>query len=855
MSALSDVQCQSILLIDDTPANLGVMVDQLEDQGFRVFVAQDGEEGLKRACLTLPDLILLDVMMPGLDGLETCRRLKEIESTRNIPVIFMTALTDTADKVEGFKAGGVDYVSKPFQVEELLARVNAHLSLHAMQKRIAAQNAQLQLEVGLRQQAEDDLQCAYAALEASETRYRALVEQSPDAILIERDGCIVFANEAATRLFHAQRPADLLGHTLLTFVAPSGRAAAAQAIDDLISGGTPHTVEEQALRLDGSSVAVAVTRIAFGYQGSPAIQVVARDISESQRMQSQLKHLATHDALTGLPNRTLLMDRLSQTLAYAKRNSIRFMVAFIDLDRFKWVNDNLGHEAGDQLLQTVSRRLSDTLRESDTVARIGGDEFVALMSGADSLDDGFRTINRIVERVSQPITFDDGREISVSCSVGCSTFPEDGAAAEELLGAADAALYQAKQTGRNNLQVFNAELRRRIAGRITLESALRHALERDEFALHYQPQVDLHSGAIVGVEALLRWQHPDYSNLSPTHFIVVAEENGLIAPIGEWVLQQACRQSKAWQDSGLPAIRMAVNLSAKQLHRPGLTALVAQCLASSGLDPAYLELELTESASMDDPDKIIPLLQQFKELGAALVIDDFGTGYSNLRYLTRLPVDKLKLDGSFIREITTDPGQLAIASAVVVLAHRLGLKVVAEMTETEGQVVLLDSLGCDQAQGHFFGAALPGEACAGLLETARLPLPATMGRHQQTRTLLVLDDESSITAAINRLLRNEGYQVLLANHTDEAFELLARHPVGVILSDQRMPGMNGVEFLSIVKRLYPQTVRLIISAHRDFEAAVAAINHGAVHRFLEKPWDDRALRGCLAEAFEQYERG
>jgi len=855
MSVLSDVECRTILLIDDTPANLGVVMAQLEDQGFTVLVAQDGEEGIKRAHLTRPDLILLDVMMPGLDGLETCRRLKELESTRGIPVIFMTALTDTSDKVEGFKAGGVDYVSKPFQLEELLARVNAHLGLHSMQKKIAAQNAQLLLEASLRQQAEVGLQSAYAALESSEARYRALVEHSPDAILIERDGCIVFANEAAARLFHALQPDDLFGHTLLTFVAPSGRAAAAQAIDDLVPGGVPHTVEEQALRLDGSSIAVAVTRIAFDYQGTPAIQVVARDISESQRMHSQLKHLATHDVLTGLPNRSLLLDRLSQTVAHAKRNSTRFMVAFIDLDRFKWVNDNLGHEAGDQLLQTVARRLLDTLRESDTVARIGGDEFVALLSGSDSLDDGLHTINRIVERVSQLITLDNGYEINVSCSVGCSTFPEDGAAAEELLVAADAALYQAKEAGRNNLQVFNAELRRRIAGRLTLETALRHALERDEFELHYQPQVDLRSGAIVGVEALLRWQHPDYSNLSPIHFIVVAEEAGLIGLISEWVLQQACNQCKAWQDSGLPPVHIAVNLSAKQLHRPGLVGVVAQHLASSGLDPVCLELELTESASMEDSGKIIPLLEQLKELGVTLVIDDFGTGYSNLRYLTRLPVDKLKLDGSFIREITTDPGHLAIASAVVVLAHRLGLKVVAEMTETEGQVVLLDSLGCDQAQGYFFGPAVSAEACAKLLKTAKLPLPATMGRVPQARTLLIVDDESAITAAIKRLLRNEGYQILLANNAEEAFELLARHSVGVILSDQRMPGMSGVEFLSIVKRLYPQTVRLIISAHRDFEAAVDAINHGAVHRFLEKPWNDRALRECLVGAFEQYERG
>ena len=442
MNGSFDTRSANILVVDDTPANLGVITDQLEEQGFRVAVAQDGEEAIRRAQRIRPDLILLDVMLPGIDGFETCRRLKRDEQTRDTPVVFMTALTDSADKVKGFVAGGVDYVTKPFEAQEVLARVKTHLSLHAMQQAIAQQNRLLQHEIDVRHQAE-------AALRDSEARYRTLVELSPDAIMIEQEGRIVFANGAAARLFRADRPEALLGQALLTLVAPSHRAQAALAMHDLAPGTEPHLVEEQALRLDKSTVDVAVTRLPFHYQGRPAIQVVARDISESKRLQTQLKHLATHDALTGLPNRVLLMDRLSQALAYARRNHQRFMVALIDLDHFKWVNDSMGHEAGDKLLRVVSERILGCLRQCDTLARIGGDEFVVLFQDSDHQEQAVLALNRMVSRVSEPVVIDGGREIDISCSVGCSSFPDDGLDAEDLLRAADAAMYQAKQSGRN----------------------------------------------------------------------------------------------------------------------------------------------------------------------------------------------------------------------------------------------------------------------------------------------------------------------------------------------------------------------------------------------------------------------
>lgn len=842
MNGSFDARSANILVVDDTPENLGVIVDQLEEQGFRVAVAQDGEEAIRRAQRILPDLILLDVMLPGIDGFETCRRLKADELTRDTPVVFMTALTDSADKIKGFVAGGVDYVTKPFEAQEVLARVKTHLCLHAMQRAIGQQNRQLQHEIAIRQQAE-------AALRESEARYRTLVELSPDAIMIEQEGRIVFANGAASRLFGADRPEALLGRALLTLVPPSRRAEAALAMHDLAQGTDSHVVEEQALRLDESTVDVAVTRLPFHHQGRPAIQVVARDISESKRLQTQLKHLATHDALTGLPNRVLLMDRLSQALAYARRNHQRFMVALIDLDRFKWVNDSMGHEAGDKLLRAVSERILDCLRQSDTVARIGGDEFVVLFQNSDHLEQAVLALNRIVSRVSEPVVIDGGREIDISCSVGCSSFPDDGLDAEDLLRAADAAMYQAKQSGRNNLQIFNSDLRGRAEQRACLEADLRNALERAEFFLHYQPKVSLVTGAIVGVEALLRWKHPTRGVVLPSRFIPVAEETGLIIPIGEWVLLEACLQNKAWQAKGARPVRVAVNLSAKQLGRPGLLEMLKGCLDVSGLAPEYLELELTESTSMDNPETTIPLLRQIKDLGVSLAIDDFGTGYSNLQYLTRLPIDRIKLDGSFVREVTSNPGQLAIVEATIVMAHRLEIRVVAEMAETEGQVALLRELGCDEVQGHFFARAMPAQECAALLDTGIFALPGPMRSAGDERAVLVLGKDAEVAAAVERMLRSEGYRVLCVSRADEAFELLACQPVDAVLCDQRMPDCTGVEFLSTVRRLYPHTVRLILSDRGDFESAVGAINRGAVHKLIARPCSDEELRDTLSTVF------
>jgi diguanylate cyclase (GGDEF)-like protein/PAS domain S-box-containing protein len=691
---------------------------------------------------------------------------------------------------------------------------------------------------------------AEQALRESEERYRMLVERSPDAILLEADNRLVFANPAAERLLQASHASDLLQHSMLTLAAPSCSREVALKLEKLARGDICGTEEEQLLRLDGTIIDVAITRVLLNYHGKPVIQMVVRDISERKHLETMLQFQATHDELTGLPNRYLFMDRMKRAISYGRRHDKRFVVSFIDLDRFKWVNDSLGHEAGDDLLKVVAQRISACLRETDTVARVGGDEFLLLLQDARNCSEAAPVISRVMAAICEPLQLHD-REVTVSCSIGCSAFPDDGQDAETLLKFADAAMYCAKDAGRNNVQIYNAELRHRIDERLRLETELRHAIEREQLTLHYQVQVELRTGVIRGVEALLRWNHPELGLVMPSRFISIAEETGLIEPIGEWVLQRACMQNKAWQDAGIEPVRIAVNLSAKQLAVPGLVKRVADCLATTGLKPEYLELELTESASMSDPESTIPLFHEMKALGISISIDDFGTGYSNMQYLTNLPIDCLKLDGSFVRHVTRDPGRLAIVEAVIAMAHRLGLKTVGEMAETDGQILRLAESGCDYVQGHYFSAALPADECAVLLRESRLPLPQAQLNQHAMRTLLILDDEPLVISALRRALNKEDYRVISACNADEAFEQLAQHRVDVVLSDLTLPGQNGIEFLSKVMKMYPQVVRLILTGRRDFEAATDAINRGAVHRYLTKPWKNGELRDVLAEAFNQ----
>jgi diguanylate cyclase (GGDEF)-like protein len=428
---------------------------------------------------------------------------------------------------------------------------------------------------------------------------------------------------------------------------------------------------------------------------------------ERKRYQEQLEYQANYDALTGLPNRNLLHDRLRQSV-FAQRFVRSIGVVFLDIDHFKFVNDSLGHNTGDKLLRKVAERLLTAVRDGDTVARLGGDEFILILNDQTGQEVIYRAMQRIIGKIAEPIEV-DGQELLVTASAGISMYPQDGPDVETLLKNADAAMYRAKDKGRNNFQFYTAEMNRQVNERLKMESSLRRALERNEFQLYYQPRIHVDNGTLVGCEALLRWQHPELGLTLPERFIGLAEETGLIVPIGEWVFRSACAQARAWQETGMSPITVSVNLSMRQFKQEGLAAAIDDALRTSGLDPRRLEMELTESLVMQDTEGAIRVLERLRELGVELSVDDFGTGHSSLSYLTRLPISALKIDQSFVQAIkgTGDSDEGVVAQAIISLAHNLKLKVVGEGVETGAQFEFLKKHSCDEVQGYHFGRPMP----------------------------------------------------------------------------------------------------------------------------------------------------
>jgi diguanylate cyclase (GGDEF)-like protein len=433
---------------------------------------------------------------------------------------------------------------------------------------------------------------------------------------------------------------------------------------------------------------------------------LVQNIEQRKRAEDRIRHLAYHDALTDLPNRAQLEDHLAKALAQARRKGCMLALLYLDLDRFKHVNDAVGHSLGDHVLQSVAERLTSIVRGADTVARVGGDEFTILLPEISCAQDAVDVAERILTDLRQPVMVDH-REFHATTSMGIAFYPDDAEEADTLLRNADIAMYRAKEKGRDNHQLYTAAMNARIAERFAVENDLRRALERQEFVVYYQPQVDISSQQIVGVEALVRWQHPSRGLMLPADFIPVAEESGLIVPLGEWVLRTACAQVKAWQEAGLPAIRLAVNLSGRQFQQRDLAEMVDRALKETSLEPRYLQLEITETVVMHDMDFTIATLGNLKAMGVQIAIDDFGCGHSSLNYLKRLPIDHVKIDRSFVRDLATDPSDAAIVGSVVAMTHELNLKVVAEGVETEEQLAFLKDRRCDVVQGFLFSKPMP----------------------------------------------------------------------------------------------------------------------------------------------------
>ncbi|HJV50579.1 MAG TPA: EAL domain-containing protein [Noviherbaspirillum sp.] len=489
----------------------------------------------------------------------------------------------------------------------------------------------------------------------------------------------------------------------------SGMALPLKAGSQIIGSLTVYSREANAFSMDEVMVAEELAdNLAYG------IAALRAEAARRQYAQ-QLEYHASHDLLTGLPNRALLHDRLNQAIAYASRYCYQIWVLFLDLDRFKFVNDSLGHTAGDTLLKVIAQRLQGAVRETDTVARLGGDEFVLVLP--ERLDERLATsiVQRVMDAIAEPVRVEE-HEFVLGCSIGVAAYPGDGVDPETLIRHADIAMYRAKESGRNNFQFYTATMNERLLERLRIEGDLRNAVEREEFVLHYQPQIDLANGRTVGVEALIRWQHPELGLLPPQRFIGLAEETGLIVPIGAWVLKSACRQAKAWQDAGLGELRVAVNLSARQFAQHDLVQAVAAVLHDTGLPPRCLELELTESLVMTDVERAIGILCELKSLGVQLSLDDFGTGYSSLSYLRRLPIDALKIDQSFVRDITHAPDDAAIVASIISLAHHLKRHVIAEGVETQEQISYLRLHGCNEMQGYYFSKPVPAEMFEKLLQ-------------------------------------------------------------------------------------------------------------------------------------------
>jgi diguanylate cyclase (GGDEF)-like protein/PAS domain S-box-containing protein len=886
-----------ILVVDDTPVNLEIATAAFEQQGHRVVAARSGEEALVRAQSEQPDLILLDIRMSGMDGLEVCRRLKAQPQTCETPVIFMTALSETSDKLEGFDAGAVDYITKPFQVAEMLARVEMHLKLAAMKNQLERQNAQLQMyreglerklaervaedlrffenldrinsavrgtgdleqmmsdlldtalsifdcdrawlvfpcvpeatawrcpmertrpeypptfAVGIEQPVDDQIaqswriltaaggpvtfgpggdyplpahfptrfgiqsfiavvvypkigqpwllglhQCAYPRvwsvedqrlldeigrrtadaltgllayrnLQVKESEFRTLAEHSPDLISrVDRSGRYLYVSPSVSALTGLLpesclgrliwEPSRLAGHDVNEVSATRLREAVRQAVETGV-----------AQRCEVSRTVGVRTRF-IEYRLTPELDVdgtvasvlcVGRDLTEHKAAERKLAFLAHHDPLTQLPNRVLVRDRFEQAIAAAQRKQARVAMMLLDLDNFKQINDSLGHATGDQLLIGVAERLRSCVRASDTVSREGGDEFALLLTDVGDFDGAARVALQVLAAIEEPFHIDTNL-LHTTISIGISFYPTDGSDFETLRKNSDVALFHAKDSGRNTYRFFDENMNREAVTPLQTQANLRAALENGDFRLHYQPQIRLSDSRIVGAEALLRWQRSERDLVAPASFIPAAEHSGLIIPIGEWVLNEACRQAVEWRAAGLPDLLVSVNLSAVQFRRGNILRAVPIALKRSGLAAEMLELELTESVLLHDTEATLGALRALKKIGVRLAIDDFGTGYSSLSCIKRLGVHKLKIDGSFVRGLGESAEDAAIVRAIIQLGRTLELDVVAEGVESDVQLAFLRENGCGQIQGYLVGRPVPPDQFVDALMPAKQTL-------------------------------------------------------------------------------------------------------------------------------------
>jgi diguanylate cyclase (GGDEF)-like protein len=670
------------------------------------------------------------------------------------------------------------------------------------------------------------------------------------AFLDGPDLVFTHANDAYKRLAGREDLVGLPFHVALPEVAEQGVVA---LFHDVIARGERHVERAREVEVrtpEGGFqlryVDFVLQPIAQGNGRAAGLLVQGSDVTMETISQRDLQFSLTHDLLTGLPNYAVFRDRLEHALRRPARLQRSLQVAALDLDQFKRVNALLGREAGERILHDVARRIERAAGPDATVARENVDKFLLLFEGEQQIDATER-IQDVFRALAEPFDH-QGHAVYVTCCVGGATFPESGQTANSLLLAADHALARAKEGGAGTLRWGDTSPDGAGLERLQLGFALREALGKGELEVHYQPQVDLLTGKPCAMEALVRWTRAGERVPSAT-VISIAEECGLIGELGDWVLRTACAQAVRWRDMGFMSLRVAVNLSVRQFSTGSLEASVVRALADTGLPATCLDLDLTESLFMENLDGAVDSLFALRQLGIRLCLDDFGTGYSSLANMRRLPIDVLKIDGSFLVDVPEQDAASAVVDAVITMGHSLGMRVIAEGVEREAQCEFLSRHMCDEVQGNYVSEPVAADAMTDFLHGG-FGLPAHLLRLNRTQpTLLLVDDEPSILSSLKRLLRNEGYRILTANSGSEGLKVLAEHAVDVIVSDQRMPGMTGVEFLRTVRQLHPDTVRIVLSGFTELQTVTDAVNAGAIYKFLTKPWDDEQLRAHVQEAF------
>ncbi|APW45167.1 EAL domain-containing protein [Rhodoferax antarcticus] len=687
----------TILAMDDTPVNLLTLGAALKDE-FDLQLATSGEMGLRLARQNPPDLILLDIMMPGMDGFETCRQLQADPLLALIPVIFVTALQGHEAETQGLQLGARDYIAKPIQVDTARQRIRNLLEHERLRKQVASQRDLLALNLAERQASDDKLKLAASVFTTARE----------GITITDTNGSILDVNEAFSRITGYSRE-EVLGQN------PRFLNSGQQSRDfydamwrEILNKGHWYG-EIWNRRKDGQIYAQMLTITTVRHDNGEPSNFVAMfsDITALKEHQAKLDHMAHYDVLTGLPNRVLLADRLSQGMIQAQRRQQLLAVVFVDLDGFKSINDAYGHEVGDQLLMATARNMKSVLRESDTLARIGGDEFVAVLVDLDSTLSGGTLLNRLLETASRAVSL-GGRELRISASMGVTYYPQDiDIDADQLLRQADHAMYQAKLAGKNRHQVFDTQQDLGLRSHHESLARVRQAMLANELVLFYQPQVNMRSGRVIGAEALIRWQHPDQGLLQPAAFLPLIEDTPLAIEVGEWVIKTALQQLDQWHSSGLQ-LPVSVNVGARQLQQNNFVARLEETLARHpDIAPGDLSIEVLETSALEDLAGISSVIAQCKRLGVDFALDDFGTGYSSLTYLKRLPVSLLKMDQSFVRDMLVDPDDLAILEAVIGLARAFRRAVIAEGVETIAHGTRLLEMGCDLAQGYGITRPMP----------------------------------------------------------------------------------------------------------------------------------------------------